>query len=181
MTERIYYTDPTCREFSAMVTASVVHDGRPAVCLDRTAFYPTSGGQPFDTGTLATSRVMDVLDVDDRVLHVLDAPLAEGAVAAASIDWARRFDHMQQHTGQHILSAAFERLSDNPTISFHMGTDVSTIDVAREVKPLDLERAEAEANRVVWDDTGVVIRFAPRMKRPACRCEKSLPVPASCA
>jgi alanyl-tRNA synthetase len=175
MTERIYYTDPSCRDFTSRVTASFVHEGRPAVCLDRTAFYPTSGGQPFDTGTLDACRVVDVIDLDDRVIHVLDRPLATGTVAAAVIDWDRRFDHMQQHTGQHILSAAFEQISSSPTVSFHMGTDVSTIDLAREVSSTDVDRAEAEANRVIWDDAAVVIRFVsteeasrlPLRKEPA--------------
>jgi alanyl-tRNA synthetase len=159
MTDRIYYTDPTCREFTGTVTASFVHDGKPAVCLGRSAFYPTSGGQPCDTGTLGPCRVVDVVEVDDRVVHVLDRPLAVGAIATGIIDWDRRFDHMQQHTGQHILSAAFERATTNPTISFHMGTDVSTIDLAHEVKPTDLLRVEADANGVVWDDVAVAIRF----------------------
>jgi alanyl-tRNA synthetase len=175
MTERIYYTDPSCRDFTSRVTASFMHDGKPAVCLDRTAFYPTSGGQPFDTGTLDASRVIEVIDLDDRVVHVLDTPLAVGATPTAAIDWERRFDHMQQHTGQHILSAAFEQLSGNPTISFHMGAEESTIDLAKDVTPAGLELVEAEANRVIWNDTAVVIRFAspeeaarlPLRKEPA--------------
>ncbi len=175
MTERIYYIDPTCREFTGTVTASIVHDGRPAVCLDRTAFYPTSGGQPFDTGTLGARRVVDVIDADDRIVHVLDGSLAEGTLATGTIDWARRFDHMQQHTGQHLLSAAFERMTGNPTIGFHMGADVSTIDLAHEVRSDDVERVEDEANRVVWDDDAVSVRFVspeeagrlPLRKEPA--------------
>jgi alanyl-tRNA synthetase len=123
MTLRIYYTDPACREFDAVVTTAATHEGRPAVILDRTAFYPTSGGQPFDLGALGPVRVVDVIDADDAVVHVVDAPLSAGTAVRGSIDWDRRFDHMQQHTGQHVLSAAFDRLASNRTVSFHMGAE----------------------------------------------------------
>jgi alanyl-tRNA synthetase len=175
VTDRIYYTDPACISFDAVVSRSLLHEGRPAVLLDRTAFYPTSGGQPFDTGRLGGVCVIDVVDLDDEVVHVLDAPLAEGVQVAGEIDWARRFDHMQQHTGQHVLSASFDRLFDNRTLSFHLGADASTIDLAREVSPPEVDRAIAEANRVVWEDRVVSIRFVspeeaaglPLRKEPA--------------
>jgi alanyl-tRNA synthetase len=160
MTERIYYTDPYCASFEATVTQVLTHEGRPAVALDRTAFYPSSGGQPFDLGTLGAARVVDVVDRDDGVLaHVLDVPLDEGAHVTGAIDWERRFDHMQQHTGQHVLSAAFDRVLHNRTMSFHMSSDVSTIDLEREVLPDAIASAERDANRVVWDDRPVSIRF----------------------
>lgn len=176
MTERIYYTDPYCASFDAVVVRVLTHEGRPAVALDRTAFYPSSGGQPFDVGTLGSARVVDVVDREDGVLaHVLDAPLDEGSRVTGAIDWDRRFDHMQQHTGQHVLSAAFDHLFDNRTISFHMGADVSTIDIAREAAPEAIAAAEREANRVVWEDRPVSIRFVsaeeaaalPLRKEPA--------------
>src|SRR5262245_13485481 len=113
MTDRIYYTQPACRTFEALVVSVAGHDGRPAVTLDRTAFYPTSGGQPFDVGTLGTVNVVDTIDQDNDVLHVLSAPLTTGVHVRGEIDWTRRFDHMQQHTGQHVLSAAFDRILDN--------------------------------------------------------------------
>jgi alanyl-tRNA synthetase len=160
MTERIYYTEPACQSFDAVVTAVVDHEGAPAVVLDRTAFYPTSGGQPFDTGRLGTTEVLNTVDEDERVLHVVRIPLEVGAMVHGAIDWARRFDHMQQHTGQHVLSAAFDRVLDNRTMSVHMGGESSTIDLAREVTPADLERCVDEANRVVWEDRPVTIRFA---------------------
>src|SRR4029079_11502638 len=115
---RIYYTDPTCLRFDAVVTHALTYEGRPAVVLDRSAFYPTSGGQPFDTGRLNAVDVIDVVDDDERVIHVLSAALAEGERVTGTIDAARRFDHMQQHTGQHVLSAMFDRLLANPTVSF---------------------------------------------------------------
>jgi alanyl-tRNA synthetase len=159
MTARIYYTDPSCREFDAVVTAATMHEGRPAVTLDRTAFYPSSGGQPFDTGTLKSARVVDVIDVDDSVLHVLDRPVPAGARVRGCIDWDRRLDHMQQHTGQHVLSAAFDRLGSNRTVSFHMGADLSSIDLEREASWPEIDAALDSANRVVWEDRAVSIRF----------------------
>ena len=176
MTERIYYTDPGCAAFDAVVTRAFTHDGRPAVALDRTAFYPTSGGQPHDLGTLGGAAVLDVVDLGDGPLvHVLATPLAAGVRVAGSVDWTRRFDHMQQHTGQHVLSAAFDRLFDNRTTSFHMGADASTIDLAKEASPDAIAAAEHEANRVVWEDRPVSIRFVtteeaaslPLRKEPA--------------
>ena len=186
MTERLYYTDPYCREFEATVERIEERDGRTTVRLDRTAFYPTSGGQPFDTGLLGPHRVTEVMEDDDgTIVHVLEEHLADpvdgsGAVAehppegSASprrlaslvgervhgiIDWTRRFDHMQQHTGQHVLSAACERMCAAPTVAFHLGADASTIDLARELSPGDLAAAETEANRIVWDNRPVAIRF----------------------
>jgi len=163
MTERIYYRDPYAIEFDATVVGveplSNEHAGRRGVVLDRTAFYPTSGGQPFDVGSLGSSRVVDVIDQDgDGILHVIDGDLAPGPVHG-TIDWTRRFDHMQQHTGQHVVSAAFDRLFDVRTMSFHLGSTASTIDLAREVSAADMARAESEANRVVWEDRPVAIRF----------------------
>jgi alanyl-tRNA synthetase len=161
MTERLYYTDPYCRSFEASVTRVFEYEGRPAVALDRTAFYPTSGGQPFDTGRLGGSDLVDVVDLGDEIAHVLaSAPAsAPGTRVTGEIDWSRRFDHMQQHTGQHVLSAAFVRLFDNRTVSFHMGAGTSTIDLARESSAEDIDRAVDEANRIVWEDREVRIRF----------------------
>ena len=139
MTERIYYTEPARRSFDAVVTAVIEHEGAPAVVLDRTAFYPTSGGQPFDIGRLGTSEVVNTVDDGERVLHVVKSALSVGEAVHGEIDWVRRFDHMQQHTGQHVLSAAFDRLLDNRTLSFHMGGESSTIDLAREVSAGDVE------------------------------------------
>jgi alanyl-tRNA synthetase len=160
MTVRLYYTDPYASEFDAEVVRVEEHDGRAAAILDRSAFYPTSGGQPFDTGTLGTARVVEVIDGDDGNLrHVLEGTVGAGKVHAR-IDWARRFDHMQQHTGQHVLSAAFDKLAQARTESFHLGSAVSTIDLGREVLPPAIARAEDEANRIVWEDRPVHIRFA---------------------
>jgi alanyl-tRNA synthetase len=161
VTERLYYTDSYCREFEATVRTVDVVVGRTVVVLDRTAFYPASGGQPFDLGTLGDARVVEVLDNDDgAIAHIVEGgTLAPGARAAGRIDWDRRFDHMQQHTGQHVLSAAFDRLHGTATTSFHLGAAASTIDLAREVSPVQIEEAERAANAVVFANRPVHIRF----------------------
>jgi alanyl-tRNA synthetase len=161
MTDRLYYTDSLLTSFDATVVSSDTVDGRVEVVLDRTAFYPTSGGQPFDTGRLGSSRVLDVIDRDDgEIAHVVDQPLEQGARVHGELDWPRRLDHMQQHTGQHILSAAFDRSFRVRTESFHLGAERSTIDLAREVTPVEIAAAEDAANRVVWDDRQIQVRFA---------------------
>ena len=163
MTDRLYYTDPYLRAFDATIDRVEERDGRVLVRLDRTAFYPTSGGQPYDTGLLGGSRVLDVVDEDDgSIVHVVELTgmWQPGGEAHGEIDWARRFDHMQQHTGQHVLSAAFDRLFGVRTVSFHLGAAASTIDLARELSPAEMTAAETEANRVVWEDRPVAIRFA---------------------
>lgn len=161
MTQRLYYREPYRRSFEATVLGTESHDGKNHVTLDQTAFYPTSGGQPFDTGTLGGAAVTDVIDREDgTIAHVVSGALKPGDVVAGEIDWARRFDHMQQHTGQHVLSAAFDRLFDVRTESFHMGQASSTIDLAREVTAGEVARAEDEANRIVWEDRAVTVKFA---------------------
>jgi alanyl-tRNA synthetase len=173
MTQRLYYREPYRSTFDATVVAVEEVDGRAQVMLDQTAFYPASGGQPSDTGTLGGAAVTDVIDREGGgIAHVVSGSLKPGDVVSGAIDWARRFDHMQQHTGQHVLSAAFDRLCGVRTESFHMGPHhptttrgggpgpSSTIDLAREVTPAEIARAEADANRVVWEDRPVSIRFA---------------------
>ncbi len=169
MTERLYYRDSYASEFDARVTDAGDLDGRPCVVLDRTAFYPTSGGQPHDTGVLVrraddaeTARVVDVIDREDdgAILHVLDGRIEAGTAVNGTIDWTRRFDHMQQHTGQHVLSAAFDRLFQAHTVSFHLGSTACTIDLDREAPAKAVAAAEDGANRVIWEDRPVAVRFA---------------------
>jgi alanyl-tRNA synthetase len=161
MTKRLYYTEPYRTTFQATVVASSTIDSRAVVVLDQTAFYPTSGGQPFDIGTMNRVRVLDVVDRDDgEIEHVMESALPIGAEVTGEIDWSRRFDHMQQHTGQHVLSAAFDRMFGVRTESFHLGTASASIDLAREVSAAEISRAEDEANGVVWEDRPVTIRFA---------------------
>jgi alanyl-tRNA synthetase len=171
MTERLYYTEPARCGFGATIVAIERPDGRVLVRLDRSAFYPTSGGQPFDTGTLGGARVVDVFDGADGpgadLVHVVESEgrvegLQVGQRVQGLIDWPRRFDHMQQHTGQHVLSAAFDRLSGAHTVSFHLGADAATIDLDREVTPAQIAAAESAANRIVWENRAVTIRFVSR-------------------
>lgn len=127
--------------------------------LDQTAFYPTSGGQPHDVGTLNGITVEDVVDDGERIVHVLLAPLSGGEVEGV-VDWSRRFDHMQQHTGQHLLSAVFDDLFGIETLSFHMGAESSTIDLAcAAITSDDLRSAEARANAIVQENRPVGVAF----------------------
>ncbi len=160
MTERLYYHDSFLREFDAKVVSCEPVGKRYEVLLDRTAFYPASGGQPDDTGTLGEANVIEVVERDDlAILHLTDRPVATGLVRGV-IDWERRFDHMQQHTGQHILSAAFLSLFKFPTVSFHLGRETSTIDLdARSLVLRHVEEAEELANRIVFEDRPVTVRW----------------------
>jgi len=160
-TERLYYHDSRLLEFDARVTdLSERDDGAIAVMLDRTAFYPTGGGQPNDTGTLGEARVVDCIDMEDAgVLHVIQGPIPEvGEMVHGRIDPRRRLDHLQQHTGQHILSAAFVKLFDAPTRSFRMLEHECEIDVALQ-DPTDekIDQAVALANQTIWQDRLITI------------------------
>ena len=156
MTERLYYTDPYLRRFGARVAGSEAS----RVYLDRTAFYPSSGGQPNDLGSIGGVAVTDVVDEDGRIAHVLAGPVPAGAVEC-EIDWPRRFDHMQQHSGQHLLSAVLVELYGIQTLSFHLGSDASTIDVDAPLLDADqLARAEERANGIVFENRPVAVTFA---------------------
>jgi alanyl-tRNA synthetase len=160
MANRLYYQDPQRLEFDAVVTGVTRLDGRPAVALEATAFYPTSGGQPFDTGTLGDARVVDVTESEaGEIWHVLDRELETGRGVRGVVDRDRRLDHMQQHTGQHILSAAFDHLHHARTVGFHLGALVSSVDLSLELPPEAIAAGEADANRIVWEDRPVAIRF----------------------
>ena len=164
MTERLYYTDPYRTHFTAQVLDRVTWEGHPVLILDRTPFYPTSGGQPADRGTLEATQVLDVVEraADGAILHVLSHPVAKDQVSGR-IDWERRFDHMQQHTGQHVLSACFELVLDAETVGFHLGAESSTIDVdLADLQMGQVAPVEALANQVVWDDRSVSTRFVDR-------------------
>jgi alanyl-tRNA synthetase len=173
VTERLYYSDAYATTFEATIVASGETDRLPWVTLDRTAFYPTSGGQPHDVGTLEDAAVVDVVDREDgSIAHLLDRPLETGTVVRGTIDWNRRFDHMQQHTGQHLLSAAFDRLFQARTVSFHLGTDACTIDLDRVVAGGAIAAGEQEANRVVWQDLEVSVRFVSAAEAAALPLRK---------
>jgi alanyl-tRNA synthetase len=159
MTTRLYYTDSYLTSFEARVV-DVSDDGR-RVYLDRTAFYPTSGGQPHDLGTLSGGRIKEVVDEGDRIAHVLEEPVrVEASRVAGEIAWERRFDHMQQHTGQHLISAVLEEAFGHHTVSVHFGSEYSSLDL--DVEALSAERifqAEARANLIVAENRPVTVSF----------------------
>jgi alanyl-tRNA synthetase len=161
MTSRLYYTDSYLSAFEGRIT-DLADDGR-RVYLDRSAFYPTSGGQPFDLGTLGGTDVADVIDEEERIAHVLDAPLAGhavGDIVHGAVDWRRRFDHMQQHTGQHLLTAVFVELFGYETVSVHFGADRSSLDLdVGAISSDQLVQAERRANEVVWENRPVAVTF----------------------
>ena len=158
--ERLYYTDPYLVEFDAVVREVREQNDRWKVTLDRTAFYPTSGGQPFDTGTIGEAIVLDVFEQEDGTVgHLIDRALEANSRVRGHVDWDRRFDHMQQHTGQHLLSAAFEREAGASTLSFHLGTSASTIDLDKELPAEKIARVEDIVNKVLWEDREVSVKF----------------------
>jgi alanyl-tRNA synthetase len=174
MTYRLYYNDAYLTDFDATI-AEIADEGR-RVYLDRTAFYPTSGGQPFDTGTLGERRVVDVVDEESRIAHVLDAPIeARAGRVAGHVDWPRRFDHMQQHTGQHLLSAVLEDLYGWKTVSVHFGDASSTLDVGTDAVPrARLVAAEERANLLIAENRAVTVGFedaasAAGLRKPSDR------------
>jgi len=163
-TKRLYYDDAYLLEFDADVVERREHEGRPAVLVDRTAFYPESGGQPWDKGTLGGARVAAVLDLDGAILHIVEGALPEGRVHG-SVDRAARLDHMQQHTGQHVLSQAFWELLKGETLSFHMGPEVSTLEIGLKIlSDADFDRVEDRANAIVREDREVKTYFVPEEK-----------------
>jgi alanyl-tRNA synthetase len=172
MTERLYYHDSFLYDFDAQVIESFPSNGRHAIVLDRTAFYPTSGGQVHDLGLLRADKkeisVAEVADAEDgRILHYTAEPVPAGVTVHGAVDSARRRDHMQQHSGQHVLSAAFIQLFNMPTVSFHMGEESCTIDLQTSdlqtsgLTATQAQQAEFLANEVIAEDRPVTIRFVP--------------------
>src|SRR5713101_2774398 len=161
MTERLYLTDSYLTRFHARVVRTFQSKNQLAVVLDRSAFYPEGGGQPGDRGTLGGVPVLDTQERDGELLHLVDAPTWTLGEVDGIVDWARRFDHMQQHHGQHLLSAAFLRVHQAPTVSFHLGEKTCTIDLdcpIDRLSPAALRAAEASANESIWRDLPVIAR-----------------------
>jgi alanyl-tRNA synthetase len=170
-TTRLYYTDSYLASFEARVV-DVADDGR-RVYLDRTAFYPTSGGQPHDLGTIAGARLTDVIDEGDRIAHVLETPVTRRDLpVTGAIAWERRFDHMQQHTGQHLLSAVLEEAFGYHTVSVHFGKDYSSLDLDVDSVTSDrIVEAERRANAIVAENRPVSVTFEEAAQATGLRKE----------
>ena len=161
MTERLYLTDSYLTRFRARVVRTLQFKGRLAVVLNQTAFYPEGGGQPGDRGTLGTVSVLDTQERDGEVFHLVDARDCAAEEVEGAVDWLRRFDHMQQHHGQHLLSAAFLRVLGAATVSFHLGEKTCTIDLECSIDRLNaaaLRAVEAAANDSIWQNHPVIAR-----------------------
>lgn len=158
-TKRLYFEDAYQKEFEATVIDKFLFEGKPCVVLDQTCFYPESGGQPSDRGLLGGTTVVHVFEEGAKIAHVLEKDIAADRVRGA-IDWPRRFDHMQQHSGQHILSQSFFELLGGETRSFHLGEEVSTLEIGlREISEEDISRVEERANAIVFEDRDIKTYF----------------------
>lgn len=158
-TEKLYYQDPYQTTFTARVLTCEPSKGGCLVTLDRTAFYPEGGGQPADHGVLGGVTVTDVHEKDGVIFHTCDKVVEPGSTVEGSIDWTRRFDHMQQHSGEHILSGLLCSLYDCSNVGFHLGADTVTIDYDRELTWEQVLEAERQANEAIWRDTPAEITF----------------------
>ena len=178
MTERLFYDDAYLTDFDALVTDCVEAAGNYSVRLDRSAFYPTSGGQPYDTGTLGGARILDVtVGSDHDVCHIVDRPLAVGETVHGHIDWPRRFDHMQQHAGDHMIASAIWRHFGGVTIGLHLGETVSTIDVdmpggATHLSTEQVRLIEQDVNERIQRDVPVRCWFPSREELEALPLRK---------
>jgi len=162
LTKRLYYQNSYLKEFRAKVLKKIKIVNQPAVVLDETAFYPTSGGQPYDKGLIQNIPVVEVLEDNNEIIHILKEELKEkiNCEVVGKIDWKRRFDHMQQHLGQHILSGALMKLWGVETVSFHLGEEVCTLDIAKEeLTEEEAKKAEECANEIIFDNRPVKCYF----------------------
>ena len=159
MTEKLFYNDPFLKEFTATVLSCEEGKNGWAVTLDRTAFYPEGGGQPADFGTLGAVKVTDTRDKGGVVTHICDGPLTVGSTVTGRIDFDRRFDFMQQHSGEHIVSGMICEAFHCDNVGFHVGHDVVTIDFNAEMTMADLRDIELRANRYIWENHPIVITY----------------------
>ena len=176
MTEKLYYQDSFLQTFTAAVTSCTQEKNAWAVTLDRTAFYPEGGGQPADHGTLGGASVTDTREREGEIIHVCDKPLPVGETVEGTIDFARRFDFMQQHSGEHIVSGILCGLYHCDNVGFHIGHDLVTIDFSAELSTTDVENVENLANRYIWEDHPIQIAFptSTELENLAYRSKKAL-------
>ena len=177
MTEKLYYSDPFLKEFTAVVQSCEQDKNGWLVTLDRTAFYPEGGGQPADFGVLGDAAVTDVREKEGVILHRCDKALTVGENVTGKIDWERRFDHMQQHSGEHMVSGIICARYGCDNVGFHLGKDLVTIDFNHDIDPADLPEIEAQANAFIWSDTPIDIRFleGEALKQAEYRSKKFIP------
>ena len=177
--EKLYYQDCHLRQFEAQVLTCQQTEKGYQVTLSQTAFYPEGGGQACDLGVLGDVRVLDVQEVDETVVHLCDGPLTPGDTVEGSIDWERRFDQMQQHTGEHIVSGIVHRLFGYNNSGFHVGSEVLTVDFDGIIPQEALAQIEAEANRVVWQNLTLRCWYPSREELPTVgyRTKRELPWP----
>lgn len=155
--EKLYYKDSEQTTFEAAVTTCTpTADGRYLITLDQTAFYPEGGGQPYDTGILGGARVLEVHEKDGKVLHTTDTPLEPGQAVTGHVDWHRRFSHMQNHSGEHILSGLIHRRFGYDNVGFHMGSDAVTVDFNGVISQEELLEVETAANRLIYDNVPII-------------------------
>ena len=178
-TRKLYYEDCLLREFTAQVMACREEKGKYLVALDATAFYPEGGGQACDLGTLADVQVLDVQEQGEEILHLCSEALAVGTEVTGKINWERRLDLMQQHSGEHIVSGLIHRRYGYHNVGFHMGKDVITIDFDGTVDPAVLQEIEEEANRVVWQNLPIRCWYPDKEELPGVpyRRKRDLPWP----
>lgn len=163
---KLYYEDSHLKFFTATVCSCERTAKGFAVTLDATAFYPEGGGQPCDTGTLGTARVLDVQEDGQQVVHLCDSALEVGSTVTGCIDWEQRFDLMQQHSGEHMVSGVIYRLYGYQNMGFHMGSDLVTVDVAGPVPTEDLPRIEALTNAAIWENRPVKCWYPSQEELP---------------
>ncbi len=178
-TRKLYYEDCHTKSFTAQVVSCTPGKGGWQVCLDATAFYPEGGGQACDLGTLGSARVLDVREEGEKVCHLCDRPLDPGTQVQGQIQWQRRFDLMQQHSGEHIVSGIIHRRFGYHNVGFHVGADTVTVDFDGPVTEQALEEIQQEANRAVWENLSIRCWYPTAQELPQVgyRSKRELPWP----
>ena len=174
---KLFYEDSHLKAFTATVTGCEETKGGWAVTLDATAFYPTGGGQNCDLGTLGTVNVLDVKEQGEDILHLCDGPLEVGSIVEGSIDWARRFDHMQQHSGEHMVMGFIYEKYGYHNVGFHMGTGLVTIDLDGPVTWEELLQIESKVNALIWENRPIKCWYPSPEELPNVRYRSKKPLP----